>query len=139
MFLIDTVVLSELRKRERSASVVNWITRQRTTDLYLSVLSIGEIERGIVQQQDKNPGFAAALTAWLDKVLNLYGERILPIDLSTCRRWGRLSATIGHDGVDLLIAATALEHGLTVVTRNLRHFTPTGVSVIDPWLPTTAN
>lgn len=136
MYLIDTVVLSELRKRDRSPFVVNWIAGQRTTDLYLSVVSIGEIERGIVQQQYKNPAFSEVLAAWLDKVLLLYGEQILPIDLPTCRRWGRLTAAIGHDGVDLMIAATALEHGLTVVTRNVKHFKPTGVSVVDPFLQT---
>ena len=133
MFLIDTVVLSELRKRERSHSVVSWIAGQRSTDLYLSVVTIGEIERGIAQQQRNNPGFAELLVAWLDKVLILYDDRILPIDLPTCRRWGRLSAAIGHDGADLLIAATALEHGLTVVTRNVRHFEPSGVSVFNPF------
>ncbi len=134
MFLIDTVVLSELRKRVRNPNVVSWVHDQRSTDLYLSVVTIGEIERGIAQQHLKNLMFAEALTTWLDKVLLLYGNRILPVDLPTGRRWGRLSAAIGHDGADLLIAATALEHGLTVVTRNTRHFEPTGVLVIDPFL-----
>ncbi len=134
MFLIDTVVLSELRKRERNPGVENWIASQRSTDLYLSALSIGEIERGIAQQQRKDPKFAELLLTWLDKVLMLYEQRILPIDLPTCRRWGRLSAAIGHDSADLLIAATALEHGLTVVTRNVRHFEPTGVPIFNPFL-----
>ena len=134
MFLIDTVVLSELRKRKRSPSLLNWIADQRSADLYISVVTVGEIERGIAQQQRKNPEFAELLLVWLDKVLMLYDERILPIDLPTCRRWGQLSAAIGHDSVDLLIAATALEHGLTVVTRNVRHFGPTGASVFNPFL-----
>lgn len=72
------------------------------------------------------------LGRWLDNVLRLYGERILAIDLSAARRWGRLSGALGHKSADLLIAATALEHGLTVVTRNVRHFEPTGVPVLDP-------
>ena len=134
MFLIDTVVLSELRKRKRDPGVESWISNQRSTDLYLSVISIGEIERGIAQQQRKHPNFAGQLVTWLDQLLMLYEERILPIDLSTCRRWGRLSAAIGHDSADLLIAATALEHGLTVVSRNVRHFEPTGVSLVNPYL-----
>jgi len=91
MFLIDTVVLSELRKRERNPSVVEWISSQRTTDLYLSVVSVGEIVRGITQQRNKNPKFTVELAAWLDKLLTLYGRRVLAIDLSTSRRWGRLS------------------------------------------------
>ena len=132
MFLIDTDVLSALRRRERSPGLVEWISGQRTTDLYLSVVSVGEVECGIVRQQRDNPVFARELALWLDRVLALYGDRILPVDLSAARRWGRLSGVIGHEGADLLIAATAIEHGLTVVTRNVRHFEPTGVPVLDP-------
>ena len=69
----------------------------------------------------------------MDQLLRLYGDRLLPVDVGVARRWGQLSASVGHDGADLLIAATALEHGLTVVTRNLRHFQPTGVSTLTPW------
>lgn len=133
MFLIDTVTLSELRKRERDPTVVAWFERQRTTDLFLSVISIGEIERGIARQRAIDPGFADALAAWLDRVLTLYGERIVPFDLPTARRWGALSAALGNDSADLMIAATALEHGLTVVTRNASDFKPTGVAVLDPF------
>ena len=80
-----------------------------------------------------NPTFARALALWLDSVLALYGDHILPVDVASARRWGRLSNVLGHDGADLLIAATALEHGLTVVTRNVRHFEPAGVKVLDPF------
>lgn len=135
MFLIDTDVLSALRRRERSPEFVRWVSARRTTDLYLSVVSIGEVERGIVRQQRRDPAFARVLAAWLDSVLVLYRERILAVDLSTARRWGRLSGALGHDGADLLIAATSLEHGLTVVTRNVRHFEPTGVPVLNPFVP----
>lgn len=132
MFLIDTDVLSALRRRERNPAVAEWICGQRTTDLHLSVVSIGEIERGIARKRSRDPAFAGALAAWLDSVISLYGERILGIDLATARRWGRLSGVIGHESADLLIAATALERGLTVVTRNIRHFEPTGAAVLDP-------
>lgn len=132
MFLIDTDVLSALRRRERSPDVARWMSGQRPTDLYLSAVSVGEIEQGIARQRRRDPQFAETLAAWLDSVLALYGERVLAVDTSTARRWGRLCATLGHDGVDLLIAATALEHGLTVVTRNVRHFEPTGVPMVDP-------
>jgi|SRR6266852_891956 len=131
MFLIDTVTLSELRRRQRDPVVVAWFERQRTSDLFLSVISIGEIERGIARQRATDPGFASALAAWLDHVLALYGERILPFDLQTARRWGALSAVLGNDSADLMIAATALEHGLTVVTRNVSDFEPSGVAVLD--------
>ena len=132
MFLIDTDVLSALRRRDRSPGLVEWISGQRTTDLYLSVVSVGEVERGIVRQHRDNPVFARELALWLDSVLALYGDRILPVNLSAARRWGCLAGVIGHEGADLLIAATAIEHGLTVVTRNVRHFEPTGVPVLDP-------
>ncbi|MGY3615975.1 PIN domain-containing protein [Bradyrhizobium sp. USDA 10063] len=133
MFLIDTVTLSELRKRERDPLVVAWFERQRTADLFLSVISIGEIERGIARQRETNPDFAGALAAWLDRVLTLYGERIVPFDLRVARRWGALSASLGNDSADLMIAATALEYGLTVVTRNASDFKPTGAAVLAPF------
>ena len=132
MFLVDTDILSALRRRERQPDMVRWMDAQRTVDLHLSVVTIGEVERGISQQRRRDPTFAEDLARWLDRVLGWYGERILPVDLSVARRWGQLTATLGHGGADLLIAATALEHGLTVVTRNTRHFEPTGVPVLNP-------
>ena len=132
MFLIDTDVLSALRRRERHPSIVRWVEDQRTTDLHISVVTVGEIERDITRQQRHKSAFARDLAAWLDRVLGWYGDRILPVDAATARRWGQLSAALGNDSADLLIAATALEHGLTVVTRNVRHFEPTGVPVLDP-------
>lgn len=133
MFLVDTDVLSALAKRRLHANVEAWITRHRTGDLFVSVISIGEVERGIALQQGKDPKFAAALAAWLDQTLTVYRERILPFDLASARRWGQLSAALGHNGADLQIAAIALEHGLTVVTRNISDFAPTGVPVLDPF------
>lgn len=133
MFLIDTDVLSALPKRRRHTNVEAWIGRQRGGDLFVSVISIGEIERGIALQRSKDPNFAVMLETWLDQILNIYGDRILPFDLASARRWGRLSAALGHHGADLQIAATALERGLTVVTRNVSDFEPTGVSVLDPF------
>ena len=135
MFLIDTDVLSALRRQERNPEVARWMAGQRAADLYLSVVTIGEIERGVARQQRSNPEFARMLGSWLDNVIDLYGERLLGVNLSVARRWGRLSAGIGNDSADLLVAATALEHGLAVVTRNVRHFQPTGVRVIDPSAP----
>ena len=135
MFLVDTDVLSALRRRERNPGIARWLAGQRTTDLYLSVVSIGEVERGIAGVKCRDPAFAERLEEWLDVLLRIYGDRILTVDLSIARRWGRLSEEIGHKGADLLIAATALEHGLTVVTRNTRHFAAAGVPVLDPSAP----
>ena len=133
MYLIDTVVLSELRRRQRDPGVVAWMARQHQEDCYLSVVSLGEIERGIARKRASDPRVAEDLAAWLDRLLRLHGQRLLAVDLAIARRWGRLSTALGQDSADLLIAATALEHGLTVVTRNLRHFTPTGVATLNPW------
>ena len=127
MYLIDTVVLSELRKPQRDARLAAWVARERTTDLFVSVVTIGEIERGIARQRATDPDFAAALATWLDRLLTLYGERVLPLDLQIARRWGQLSAALGNDSADLIGPATALERGLTVVTRNVSDFEPTGV------------
>ena len=133
MFLLDTDVLSALRRRERSPKTVAWVAAQRTADLYLSVVTVGEIERGITQQRRRDPTFADDLASWLDRVLVWYGDRILNVDAAAARRWGQLSATLGHDSADLLIAATALERGLTVVTGNVQHFEPTGVPTLNPF------
>ena len=133
MYLIDTVIVSELRKPNRDTRLSSWLDRQRTSDLFISVVTVGEIERGIVRQRARDADFATALAAWLDRVLSLYGERVLPFDLQIARRWGRLSAALGNDSADLMIAATALEHGLTVVTRSVSDFEPTGVETFNPF------
>ena len=133
MIVLDTVLLSELRKKRPSAKVIEWLGRQREADLYLSVVSLGEIERGIEQQRKINPEFAQELTRWLETLQNLYADRILPVSAAIARRWGVLSAQLGRDGADLLIAATALTHGLAVATRNVRHFKATGVQLVNPF------
>lgn len=137
MYLLDTVVLSELRKRPplRDRNLVTWIGAAASDQLFVSVVTIGEIERGIERQRSVDPGFAERLANWLDVTLRLYEGRILPVSLDVARRWGRLSHQIGNKGMDLAIAATALQHGLSVVTRNVSDFTPTGVTVINPFDP----
>ena len=133
-FLIDTVVLSELRKKNRDRKVVRWVKDVSAHDLFLSVVTIGEVEKGISNQRKKNPAFARKLEDWFSDIFLYYSDRIIPVDINIALCWGRLSEELGHSGADLLIAATALEHGLTVVTRNTRHFKPTGALVLNPWL-----
>ena len=133
MFLLDTDVLSELRRSRRDRNVVAWIGDVTAADLFLSAVTIGEIELGIARQQALNPDFAQELTAWLDVTLRVYGERILPLTVGIARRWGRLAAQLGNKQLDLAIAATALEHGLIVVTRNVSDFEPTGVPILNPF------
>ena len=135
MYLLDTVVLSELRKSppRRNPNVVAWLASVSPDELFISAISIGEIERGIERQRSVDPAFASALTGWLDVVLRNYGERILPLGVDIARRWGRLSAQVGNNGIDLAIAATALEHGLTIATRNVSDFAATGATLLNPF------
>ena len=132
MFLVDTDVISALRRPERNPAPTRWLEAQQPSNLYLSVMTMGEIERGIARQRRQNTSFARDLSQWYEGILSSFADRILPVDVAIASRWGRLSASIGNDSVDLLIAATALERGLTVVTRNVRDFEPTGVGVLDP-------
>jgi hypothetical protein len=133
MYLLDTMVLSESMKRRPEPRVIAWLEGVSAADAFISVLSVGEIERGIARARRRSDPFAGQLAAWLSQILTAYGDRILVADVAVARRWGRLCEAIGHAGTDLLIAATALEHGLTVVTRNRRHFEPAGVPILDPY------
>ena len=133
MLLLDTDVISALRRPERHPQVAQWVSAQQPSELFLSAVTIGEIRRGITQQERRNAPFARDLTVWLTSLLTLYGDRVLAFDVPAAQRWGRLSASLGHDSNDLMIAAIALEHGLTVVTRNVSHFTPTGVPLFNPF------
>ena len=133
MILLDTVVLGELRKSRPSPKVLTWLTKQHAEQLFISVVSLGEIERGIVKVHKTDAAFAESLAVWLEDTVLLYGDHILPVTAPIARRWGRLSAELGHEGADLLIAATAMEHGLMVATRNVRHFKPSGVELVNPF------
>ena len=133
MYLLDTDVVSALRRPDRHPGPTAWLQAQRPSDLYLSVVTVGKIERGIAQQQHRDLSFASELSDWLDRVLDWYGDRVLDVNVPTARRWGRLSGEHGHESAVLIIAATALEHGLTVVTRNIKHFEPAGVKVFNPF------
>jgi toxin FitB len=132
-YLLDTVMLSELRKKRPMPSVLRWVKGQRDKELFVSVVSIGEIERGIENLRSSDLDFAQELEQWLETLLNFYGDRILPIGATEARLWGRLSSRIGHEGADILIASTAISRGLTVVTRNTKHFEPTGARVLNPF------
>jgi toxin FitB len=132
-YLLDTVVVSEMRKRQAHPGLLRWLRGKADRSLYLSTVTLGEIERGIGQIGAADPVFAEALGSWLEQLIDGYQDRLLPIDVPVARRWGRLAARLGHAGIDLLIAATALEHGLTVATGNVRHFARTGVAVENPF------
>ncbi|MDK9722941.1 MAG: type II toxin-antitoxin system VapC family toxin [Rhodospirillales bacterium] len=132
MFLLDTCVLSELRKPRLHSNVSAWLQKHKKAEMYLSVVTIGEIEAGIAKQRKSDPPFASSLENWFDEVVDYYGERILPVTLDIARMWGNFDPAAGSP-TDKLIAATARVHGLTLVTRNRRHFEPLGVIIVNPF------
>ena len=132
MWLLDTMVISELRKRDPDSHVVAWLSTVSSNHLFLSVVTISEIQRGINQQRVKDVFFAEKLQLWLDDLIRNYADRILPITQEIATLWGNLSAQAGHDGPDVMIAATALHHGYTVVTRNVRHFSHFPIKTQNP-------
>ncbi|WP_280236297.1 type II toxin-antitoxin system VapC family toxin [Nocardia cyriacigeorgica] len=135
-FLLDTNVLSELRKSSRiaSPSVRAWIGGRRPSELYLSVITVMEIEIGIGRIERRDSIQGKRLRTWLDEeVLDTFAGRILDLDLASARRAARFHVPDPRPERDTMIAATASEHGMTLVTRNVKDFTPMGVPLIDPW------
>lgn len=133
-YLIDTNVLSELRNRKADANVVAWMQVRPRQSLYLSVLSLGEIRKCIEGVAD--PAFRQTLTDWLEVELpNYFIGRLLDINTAVADRWGRVQASAGRTlpVIDGLLAATALEHDLTLVTCNTKDFAGLGVQLINPW------
>lgn len=127
-YLLDTNVLSELRKGARANA------ERDDSDLYTSVLVLGELRHGIELRRRRDAVTAAALERWLEQLTRRYAQRILPIDQGVTDCWGRLGVPNPIPVVDGLLAATAKVHGLTLVTRNIRDVATTGVSVFDPFV-----
>ena len=133
MILLDTMVLSELRKAKPNSGVVSYLKNQAADSIFLSAMTIGEIEAGIEKQRSAAPGFSAELSAWLTLMELQFAHCILPITPAIAKLWGRLCVQTGNKGIDKLIAATALCHNLMVVTRNVKDFEPCGVRMFDPF------
>ncbi len=133
-FLVDTNIISELRKKDRADSKVRaWFATVADNDLYLSVLVVGEIRQGIERVRSRNAEQAAALEKWLYQVRKSFGPRLLPITESVAEEWGRLNRIRPLPTVDGLLAATAKVNGLTLVSRNVTDVADTGVSYLDPF------
>ena len=133
MFILDTNVVSAVRRPDRAPRVAAWLRGKAEQELFLSVITLGEIERGIRQQERRDSDFARDLRSWLDRTVLLFADRLLSFEAEDARIWGRLSAEIGHNGADLMIAASALRHNATVVTGNISDFAPTGAALENPF------
>ena len=132
-YLLDTVVISETSKRRPEARVLAWLAAQAVDELFLSVLTFGEIRKGILAKDRSDPAGAARLQRWADELRQRTADRVLPIDELVAFHWAPLVLKTGQESTDLLIAATALRHGLTLATRNVRHFQGIGVPIVNPW------
>ncbi len=133
-WLVDTNVVSEIRKGRRChPAVAVWWAGVAESDLFLSVLTLGEIGRGVEAVRPRDPAKAAVLEAWLASLVPAFGPRILPVDATVATVWGRIAAIRSVPVVDALLAATALVHGLTLVTRNGADVAGLGARVLDPF------
>ena len=135
-YLLDTNVLSELRKGHRAdRGVQHWFSGCEDEQLFTSVLCLGEIRMGIEAVKPRDPIFAARLQLWLDHTLENFEERIIAVDQTIALEWGLGSAPVSRAPIDELLAATAKIHSMTLVTRNVRDIEHTGVSYLNPFEP----
>ncbi len=133
-FLIDTDVISELRKRDRvDEGVEQWFSDVDDAEVFLSVLTVGEIRRGIESIRRRDRDRALALSRWLHALVTQFESRLLPVDRNVAEEWGRLNAAATLPVIDGLLAATARVHSLTLVTRNTRDVSRTGVQCFNPF------
>ena len=132
-FLIDTNVVSELRKPRPDANVARWFQSVRDSDLYLSVLVVGELRQGVELLRRRDRGQADALETWLLALERGYRDRLIPVTARIADVWGRLNVPNRLPAIDGLLAATAKFHDLTLATHNARHVRGTGISVLNPF------
>jgi toxin FitB len=132
-YLLDTNVVSETRKTRADDRVIAFLSAADAADLHLSVLTLGELRKGVETKRRTDPAMADRLAAWVDGIENDFADRVLPVDAAAARIWGELSAGRSLPVIDTLIAATAIRHGLTLVTRNTKDIESTGVPTVDPW------
>ena len=132
-YLLDTNVISETRKIRADDGVMAFLSAADETELYLSVLTLGELRKGVEAKRRTDPHAADLLGAWVDDIEISFADRVLGIDITAARRWGELSAGRTLPVIDTLIAATAISRNLTLVTRNTRDVASTAVRIVDPW------
>ncbi len=133
-YVIDTNIISEVRKGAKcDPNVATWYDSINDADVYLSVLVLGEIRKGVERARSSDPARARALEKWLNSVVDTFAERILPVDQLVADEWGRMSAKRPTSTVDALLAATAKVHGMTLATRNVSDVADLGANFINPF------
>jgi predicted nucleic acid-binding protein len=132
-YLLDTNILSETRKKQANERVISFLSGAEPSALFISVLSLGELRKGVAFKMRSDADAAKRLGTWVDGLEFSFGDRILGVDAAIARQWGELSAQRSRPVVDTLLAATALVHKLTLVTRNLGDVRDLGVKLLDPW------
>lgn len=136
MYLVDTNVISELRKGDRcDPNVVAWYSGTPDDRLFTSVLVVGEIQRGIDIARRSDPQRAAALGNWLEEIVTAFSHRVLPVDSEVAQVWGNMSVVRTVPVIDCLLAATAQAHGMILVTRNTSDVEGLGAEVLNPFAP----
>lgn len=133
-YLLDTNVLSETRKKKRDAGLMAFLETAEASALYVSVMTLGELRKGVAKKHREDPEAARKLAAWVKELELGFGSRILDVDAATAGLWGDWSGERPRPVVDTLLAATAVLHGLTFVTRNTRDVRGIQVKVLNPWV-----
>ncbi len=132
-YLLDTNVISETRRLRPNPGVSAFLNTVNPARLFLSVLTMGELRKGVAAKRRMDEAAAAALGLWVDGIETGFADRLLPVDLATARHWGERAAERSVPVIDTLNAATAKLRGLTLVTRNIGYFAATGVDLLNPW------
>jgi hypothetical protein len=132
-YLLDTNVVSETRRNRPDPGITDFLSTADSAALFLSVLTLGELRKGIQTRRRSDPLSAERLEFWVNGIETLFADRILSIESEIAKKWGELSAGRTLPVIDTLIAATAIVGGLTLVTRNTRDVEATGVALLDPW------
>jgi predicted nucleic acid-binding protein len=132
-YLLDTNILSETRKKQANERVMSFLSAAEPSALFISVLSLGELRKGVALKSRSDADAAKLLGTWVDGLEFSFTDRILSVDAAIARQWGELSAQRSRPVVDTLLAATALVHKLTLVTRSTSDVHDLGVKLLDPW------
>lgn len=132
-YLLDTNVISETRRNQANSAVMAFLSAADSAELFISVLTLGELRKGVAAKRRVDPTAADRLGEWVDSIETVFADRVISVDAAIARHWGELSAARTLPVVDTLIAATAIQHDLILVTRNTRDVDPTGVQLLDPW------